>query len=65
MPHEILAEYLPAAEAAQQLGVSKRTLKRWEQLRRGPPVTRVGRRNLYRRESLMRWLAKQEKNAPN
>ena len=56
----ILAEFMTIEELAAELGRNKRTLDRWEVLGVGPPRTLVGRLILYRRSSLLRWLAAQE-----
>lgn len=52
----LLSEYLTDRELAVQLGRSHRTIARWRRLREGPPVTRVGRRVLYRRSAVAEWL---------
>jgi predicted DNA-binding transcriptional regulator AlpA len=59
-PAPLLSEFLTENETAEQLGVCERTLKRWRALKEGPPVTRIGRRVLYRRATVERWLLKQE-----
>jgi excisionase family DNA binding protein len=59
----ILSDFLTATELAAQLGVSARTLDRWEALDEGPPRTRIGRRVLYRRESVRAWLAAREQQS--
>jgi hypothetical protein len=59
----LLSEYFTQAEAATELKVSERTLDRWQRLRAGPPITRLGRRILYRRSSLQAWLLAREGNA--
>jgi len=56
----ILAEFLTLEALAAELRRNKRTLDRWDVLGIGPPRTRVGRRVLYRRASVERWLARQE-----
>lgn len=56
----ILAEFLTKEELAVELRRNKRTLDRWETLGMGPPRTRVGRKVLYRRASVHKWLAGQE-----
>ena len=48
--------YITAEELSLKLGVSKRTLYKWARLRRGPPITKVGRRALYNRASVTSWL---------
>ena len=57
----ILADFLTQGEAAAQLRVSKRTLERWERLREGPPITRLGRRIFYKRQSLRAWIHSRER----
>lgn len=59
----LLSEYFTQAEAATELKVTERTLDRWQRLREGPPITRLGRRILYRRSSLQAWLLAREGNA--
>jgi hypothetical protein len=56
----ILSEFLTKEELAAELAVNPRTLDRWDVLGIGPPRTCVGRKVLYRRMSLRRWLAAQE-----
>jgi hypothetical protein len=43
-----------------ELNVTLRTLRRWQQLRIGPPRTRVGRRILYRKTAVIQWLVNRE-----
>jgi len=59
----ILSEFLTKAELATELRRNPRTIDRWDVLGTGPPRTRVGRKVLYRRASVMRWLAAQEHGA--
>jgi excisionase family DNA binding protein len=58
----VLNDYLTSEQLAQQLGVSLRTVARWHALRQGPPRTRVGRRVLYRLDSVKTWLTKHERD---
>ena len=60
MSELLLADYLTEADAASTLGVCTKTLRRWRALGEGPPVTRVGRKLLYRKSSIARWLASKE-----
>jgi predicted DNA-binding transcriptional regulator AlpA len=53
-------DYLERAELARQLGKSTRTLDRWHTLRIGPPRVVIGRMILYRRHSVLEWLASRE-----
>lgn len=52
----LLNDYLERSQLCEQLGVSARTLHRWDGLKIGPPVTRLGRRTLYKRSSVEVWL---------
>jgi hypothetical protein len=58
----LLADFLTQEEAAAELKVCERTLDRWRRLDEGPPITRLGRRILYRRSSLQAWLRTQERH---
>lgn len=52
----LLAGYLDQAALANLLGVTRRTLQRWEQRREGPPRLKVGATTLYKIESVRAWL---------
>jgi hypothetical protein len=52
----ILDGYIDRPECAKQLDKTVRTLERWESLREGPPVTKIGRRPYYSLASLRKWL---------
>jgi hypothetical protein len=56
----LLTDFLSQDEAAAELKVCGRTLDRWRRLGEGPPITRLGRRVLYRRSSLQAWLCARE-----
>ena len=56
----ILTDFLTKQELAAELGCEMRTLDRWDTLGIGPPRTHVGRKVLYRRASVQKWLAAQE-----
>jgi hypothetical protein len=58
----ILSEFLTKEELAAELRRNPRTLDRWDVLGLGPPRTHVGRQVLYRRASVERWLAAQERH---
>ena len=62
-PEKLLADFLTQKEAAAELRVCERTLDRWRRLDEGPPITKLGRRPLYRRSSLQAWLRAQERRA--
>jgi hypothetical protein len=52
----LLTEYLTRKEMAAELGRSESTLRWWEQLGVGPPLTRIGKLRLYRRASVAAWI---------
>ncbi len=52
--------YFTPEELAEALGVTPRTIWRWQTMRTGPPRTKLGRKTLYRKTSVMEWLAAQE-----
>jgi hypothetical protein len=52
--------YTPEAETARELAVSVRTLRKWRQLRIGPPYVEVGRQIHYGDESRATWLKSRE-----
>ncbi len=57
---KLLTDFLEQDEAAAELKVCGRTLDRWRRLGEGPPLTKLGRRVLYRRASLQAWLRARE-----
>jgi hypothetical protein len=57
----ILSEFLTKEELAAELQRNPRTLDRWAALGVGPPRTHIGRKILYRRASVQKWLAAQER----
>ena len=59
----ILSEFLTKEELAAELRRNPRTLDRWDVPGMGPPRTLVGRQILYRRSSLLKWLAAQERRS--
>jgi predicted DNA-binding transcriptional regulator AlpA len=58
----LLSDYLTPRQVAAELGICEKTLTRWHLARRAPPRVTVGRRLLYRRTSVSRWIELQEKN---
>jgi hypothetical protein len=58
----LLEGYLSREEMARQLDVHVRTLKRWDDLNIGPPVTYLGRVPFYNVASFRRWFAEQERD---
>lgn len=60
MSNQILSNYISAESLAEQIGVTPRTLFRWQQKRVGPPVTQIGRKNFYKISSVEDWLKQNE-----
>jgi hypothetical protein len=56
----LLTDFLTQKKAAAELKICERTLDRWRRLGEGPPITKLGRRVLYRRSSLQAWLRTRE-----
>lgn len=52
-------EYLTLSEAAQLLRTPTKTLYAWRHQRCGPPSYKIGRRVLYRRDELNKWVRAQ------
>jgi hypothetical protein len=63
MQTEILKDYIPREKLAADIGKSVKTLVRWENDGKGPPVTRMGRDVLYYIPSIQKWLRQQEQSA--
>ncbi len=60
MSATVLTDFVTPAGLANELGVCPRTLDRWNVLGEGPPRVKIGRRVLYRRSSVLEWLANRE-----
>lgn len=56
----ILDGMISREQVARELGLSVDTLGRWATQRKGPPVTKIGPKVYYRRESLEAWVLSQE-----
>lgn len=53
-------DYVSREDAAKLIGVDKCTLSRWFSEGIGPPRIKIGRRVLYSKASIERWLISQE-----
>lgn len=56
----VLSDYISPEQLAGQLMVTVRTLERWRRLNESPPITRLGRRVVYRRSAVEAWLKTRE-----
>jgi predicted DNA-binding transcriptional regulator AlpA len=63
-PNPVLEGYVSRPELAKLLGRDERTIYRWAQLRRGPPLTRLGNTPLYSVEGVRAWLKSREQEMP-
>ena len=52
--------HLKPNDVATFLGISLRTLNRWQALRVGPARCKVGKTVLYRRDAIEKWLLQNE-----
>ncbi|KPM13724.1 helix-turn-helix domain-containing protein [Citromicrobium bathyomarinum] len=57
----LLDEYLNREQLAHELKVNPRTVMRWQNLPNGLPFVELGGRILYRRASVMEWIASKER----
>ena len=63
-PLNLLADWISREQLACELELTSDTLARWEARRVGPPCTRIGRKTLYRRASVLDWIRAQEQVNP-
>lgn len=61
----ILAGLVRAESLAQELGISLRTLSRWNIRRTGPPRTCIGRSVFYDIVAVREWLSSRREHAPD
>lgn len=56
----LLSDWMGRSELADVLEVSEETLRRWQAQGIGPPLAKLGRRVLYRREAVRQWMVSRE-----
>ena len=56
----LLDDYYDADQLSAELNRTPRTLCDWRTKRKGPPVTRIGNRPYYHRDSVRQWLLSRE-----
>lgn len=59
---ELLKDYWNEEQLAVELDTSVKSLRRWEEEKTGPPITKIGRRNYYRKSSVATWLLSREES---
>jgi hypothetical protein len=57
---DFLADYFEEHDFAAVVDRDVRTIRRWHHFRIGPPRIRVGRKILYRKAAVIRWLEQNE-----
>jgi hypothetical protein len=60
---DLLQDYISRKDLADTLGYTERTLINWGLDHKGPPSTKIGRRVMYFRPTVERWLRSQERAA--
>jgi hypothetical protein len=60
LSEKLLADFLPKEQTTAELHICERTLDRLRRIGSGPPVTKIGRRVYYRRQTLRAWLHARE-----
>jgi Helix-turn-helix domain len=56
----LLNLYWTIEQLARELDICPRTLARWHERREGPPRVKIGNKVLYKRTSVISWLANKE-----
>ena len=56
----LLQDHFSAAEVAENLGKSPRTLQMWRTRGVGPPYVKIGHSLYYKKSALLAWLRAQE-----
>jgi hypothetical protein len=64
MPADILEGYIDLAPLAEELDRNPRTIMRWTEQPNGLPFVRLGRRIMFKRESVRNWISARE-HKPN
>jgi hypothetical protein len=64
MTGTLLDDYISEIELAKQLNIGLRTLREWRTKGVGPPITYLGRRPYFHKESTRAWLKSRERKMP-
>jgi hypothetical protein len=56
----LLEDYITPVQLAAELGITLRTLRRWEQMRIAPPRTAIERQIFYKISSVKAWMESRE-----
>jgi hypothetical protein len=60
MPDKLLNDFFTPAELADELNLKVTTLKAWRRKGTGPNHTTIGKKVLYRRATVIAWIAARE-----
>lgn len=55
-----MSEYMSTPEVSEEIGINPGTLRYWRSTNQGPPSFTLGKRVVYRRSELEKWIAEQE-----
>jgi predicted DNA-binding transcriptional regulator AlpA len=58
---DLLSVYLSTNQVSQETGIPAATLRYWRHADHGPASFTLGKRVVYRREEVERWIAEQER----
>lgn len=58
-----MADYMDSRELEEHTGTKAGTWRYWASIGYGPPSFKIGKRRVWKRDTVMKWLAKQEKTA--
>lgn len=53
-------EYMTTVQVSQETGINAGTLRYWRSTNQGPASFSLGKRVVYRRSEVVRWIAEQE-----
>lgn len=53
-------EYMSTGQVSQETGIPEATLRYWRHTNSGPASFTLGKRVVYRRSEIQRWIAEQE-----
>lgn len=56
----VLDDYMTREQLAVEIGLQPKTLAKWANMRKGPPLVKVGRKVFYRKDAVQAWLKSNE-----
>jgi prophage regulatory protein len=58
-------EYLSAVQLEKLTGTKASTWRYWAHIGNGPPSFKLGRRRVWRKDAVLKWLSEQERTSSN